>query len=43
MSREKCRQRSQKALERASPNQRRGAADTYLSISKTIDPAEFCF
>ena len=43
MTREKCLQRVQKAIERGSPKQRRGAAQAYLSILKTSDPDEFCF
>jgi len=43
MRREKCLRRAQKALDRGSPNQRRGAAEAHLSILKMLDPAEFCF
>jgi hypothetical protein len=43
MSREKSLQRAQKALDGGSPNQRRGAAEAYLSILKTLDSVEFSF
>ena len=43
MKKQKYVQRTQKALERGSQNQQRGAAGAYLSISKTPDSSEFCF
>jgi len=43
MRRERCARRTQKALGRGSQNQRRGAAEAYLSIPKTLHSFEFCF
>ena len=40
MNRERCLRSTQKALERGLPKQRRGAAEAYLSVSKTLDSRE---
>jgi hypothetical protein len=43
MKRVKCLRTTQKALDRGPRRQRRGAAEAYMSVSKTFDTGEFCF
>jgi len=43
MSREKCLPTAQKALDKGSPSQRRGALGADTGILKTLDSAGFCF
>jgi len=43
MTKERCLRSAQKTLDKGSTKQPRSAAETYLSILKTLEAAKFCF